>query len=243
MATVKEHYAGLLADVYSWMSGGFDSAVHRNADFFRNRQIMPWGSGSGVALDLGAGCGFQSIPLAEAGYQVIAVDQDEKLLDELREHLGDLSIVVIQDDLLHFDRHRKDNIEVVVCMTDTLLHLESEEKVVALFAKVFAALEPDGRFVITFRELIHELTELERFLPVRSDENMIFTCFLEYEPETVKVHDIVYEKTDEQWTFRKSFYRKLRLSGAWVRQQLVACGFRNVEAETERGCVTLVAVK
>ena len=38
---------------------------------------------SGRAVDLGAGCGFQSIPLARLGFAVTAIDIDRKLLDEL----------------------------------------------------------------------------------------------------------------------------------------------------------------
>ena len=53
-----------------------------------------------------------------------------------------------------------------------------------------AALERGGRFVITYRDLSREALELDRFIPVRSDDTTILTCFLEYEPETVKVHDL-----------------------------------------------------
>ena len=56
--------------------------------------------------------------------------------------------------------------------------------------------------LITFRDLSSELTELDRLIPVRSDENTIFTCFLEYELETVKVHDIVYNRNQGKWNPR-----------------------------------------
>ena len=239
--SVAEHYEKVLADVYSWMFGGFESGVQRNTEFFNVHNLKP--GGSGVAVDLGAGCGFQSIPLARAGFSVTAIDIDAKLLEELKTHCGDLPVTVVRDDLMNFDVHLKDNAELIVCMTDTLLHLDSKEKVDALFTKVFTALETGGKFIITFRDLTHELTDMDRFLPVRSDEDIIFTCFLEYEPETVKVHDIVYKKTDGKWDLFKSWYRKLRLSKEWVDTQLAKCGYNDLNSTVENGLVTIIARK
>ena len=101
MATVREHYDQVLSDVYSWMHGGFEAAIERNIEFINKHQLVP--RGSGVAVDLGAGCGFQSIPLAQAGYFVVAIDMDAKLLSELTSHCGELPITSIQDDLINFD--------------------------------------------------------------------------------------------------------------------------------------------
>ena len=118
----------------------------------------------------------------------------------------------MRGNLLDFERHLLGPIELAVCMVDTLVHLESKADVVDLFAKVHRALERGGRFVISYRDLSREALELDRFIPVRSDETTILTCFLEYEPETVKVHDLLYRKVDGQWAYAKSFYRKLRLA-------------------------------
>jgi hypothetical protein len=126
-------------------------------------------------------------------------------------------------------------------MTDTILHLGSQDLVSSLFRKVFSSLEKNGKFIITFRDLSAELLELERFIPVKSDEQTIFTCFLEYEPNTVKVHDLVYQKDNNVWKLNKNFYRKLRLSQQLVNQQLVDIGFINVESNLEGGLVTVVA--
>ena len=241
MATVAEHYDKVLSDVYSWMFGGFETGLQRNAEFMIKHGLTP--EGSGRAIDLGSGCGFQSIPLAKAGYSVTAIDIDAKLLNELRHHSGKLQITAIRDDVINLDRHTTKGAELVVCMTDTIVHLESKDKVISLFSKVFEALEPGGKFVLTFRDLTYELTELDRFLPVKSDENIIFTCFLEYETETVKVHDIVYKKTPGEWKLFKSFYRKLRLSQNWVDARLSDTGFTRIDSKVEQGFITVIAVK
>lgn len=241
MATVKQHYAEVLAEVYSWMSSGFDRALGKNFEFFQQYNISQ--KGSGIAIDLGAGCGFQSIPLARLGFAVTAIDLDEKLLDELQKNSGELAIATIQDDLINFEQYIDNEVELIICMTDTLLHLESKEKVSSLFQKVFTSLEDEGRFIITFRDLSQELLELDRFIPLKSDEQTILTCFLEYEPDTVKVHDLVYQKVNDSWKLNKSFYRKLRLSPQWIDRQLKNEGFSEIESEANNGLVTIIATK
>lgn len=241
MATVKKHYDEVLSDVYSWMFGGFENGIQSNIEFINKHQLSP--KGSSIAIDLGAGCGFQSIPLAKVGYSVKSIDLDSKLLNELKNNSENLPITCIQDDLINFDGYITDGVELVVCMTDTITHLESKDKAILLFSKVLSSLEADGKFIVTFRDLTFELTDTERFLPIKSDENIIFTCFLEYEPETVKVHDIVYKKSESEWKLFKSFYRKLRLSEKWATTQLSECGFKKIKSNSENGFITIVASK
>ncbi|MBW4533316.1 MAG: class I SAM-dependent methyltransferase [Pleurocapsa minor HA4230-MV1] len=124
MPTVKQHYANVLADVYAWMLGGFDFALNKHTEFFRLNNISP--QASGIAIDLGAGCGFQSIPLANLGFSVTAIDLDQKLLNELKANASNLNITTIQDDLINFEQYVDNQAELIVCMTDTLLHLESK---------------------------------------------------------------------------------------------------------------------
>jgi Methyltransferase domain len=241
MATVQEHYDRLLADVYSWMYGGWDAALARYTEFFESRDIVP--RKSARAVDLGAGCGFQAIPLARLGFSVTAIDSDRKLLAELQAHAGGEHIDTICGDLVEFRRHVQQPAELVVCMVDTLLHLASQEVVARLFDDVCAALEPDGTFIATFRDFSVAAEELDRFISVRSDRQTIFTCFLEFEPDTVKVHDLVYRCVDGEWKFAKSYYRKLRLSTAWAVSTLRAAGFRKVDTGLDRGLVVVTATK
>jgi SAM-dependent methyltransferase len=241
MPTVAEHYTRLLADVYSWMYGGWDAALARYTAFFQAHGIEPHGGKR--AIDLGAGCGFQAIPLARRGFSVIAIDLDCKLLAELEQHKGGEEIETVCADILDFRRHAPKTAELVVCMVDTLLHLDSQAAVARLLSNVFAVLEPDGTFIATFRDFTVETKELDRFIPVRSDDNTIFTCFLEFEPDTVKVHDLVHRRVDGRWDFAKSYYRKLRLPTAWVVNTLREAGFAHVETGLDRGLVVVTAKK
>jgi hypothetical protein len=50
-----------------------------------------------------------------------------------------------------------------------------------------------------------------RFLPVRSDDSKIHTCFLEYFDEHVQVYDLLHVKENQQWVQKISSYPKLIL--------------------------------
>lgn len=239
MATVTEHYDNLLADYYSWMFGDFNAKVATNREFFNALGIIP--QGSGVAVDLGAGSGFQSLALAQLGFRVLAVDLSRKLLDELQSHSGALPVTAIHDDLLNFPSHCQGKVELCVCMGDTLPHLATLAQVAELFGKIYRALEGGGKFVLTFRDMTLELKGLERFIPVRSDANTIFTCFLEYEPEHVRVHDLVYTRNQDKWELRKGSYLKLRIPLPWVTERLKEAGFSVGMCENKNGMITTIA--
>ena len=241
MATVSDHYENLLANYYSWISGGTRAKTDENEKFFADHDIRPLRSG--LAFDLGAGCGFQSIALAHLGFAVVAIDLSSKLLAQLKAATAQFQIETVCDDLLNFTDYDRGNIELVVCMGDTLTHLDSLQKVKVLFDKVYSALEADGRLILSFRNLTVELTELERFIPVQSNDQTIFTCFLEYEEDTVKVHDIIYEKKNEQWVMKKSFFKKLRISPDWTRNYLQSIGFKIEFDNEENGMRFIIARK
>jgi 2-polyprenyl-3-methyl-5-hydroxy-6-metoxy-1,4-benzoquinol methylase len=240
MANVSEHYEVLLATYYSWMSGGARAKMDENKKFFVDHGIRPLRSG--LAFDLGAGCGFQSIPLAHLGFEVVAIDLSSKLLAELKATAAQQKIEAICDDLLNFTDYDRGNIELIVCMGDTLTHLESLQKVQVLFDKVYSALEADGHLILSFRNLTVELTELDRFIPVQSNDQTIFTCFLEYEKNTVTVHDIIYEKKVDQWVMKKSFFKKLRISPDWIRNYLQAIGF-TIEFDKEENQMNVIIAR
>jgi SAM-dependent methyltransferase len=241
MSDIREHYESLLADHYSWLFGGFEMKAAENEIFFAAYEITPHGNRR--AIDLGSGSGFQSIALARMGFEVIAIDLSPKLLAELNRRRDGLSITTVEDDLLNFTDHLQGKAELCVCMGDTLTHLDSRETVEKLCRQVFAALEANGRFVLTFRDLTPALDGLDRFIPVKSDEDKIFTCFLEYESEHVKVHDLVYEKAESGWNLKKSFYRKCRIALASIKEIMTVIGFRLDVSTLDKGVITIIATK
>jgi SAM-dependent methyltransferase len=239
MAGVKEHYDNLLGSYYSWICGGSELNFEENRKFFQSHGIRP--ALSGTAVDLGAGSGFQSIPLSQAGFKVIALDGCHGLLMEIKSHPQGSSIATIEDHLLNFAEHVSGKIELIVCMGDTITHLQALEEVQILLEAAFRTLEHKGRLILGFRDLTPELKDLDRFIPVQSDPGKIFTCFLEYEKIHVKVHDIIYEKAGNRWVMKKSWFRKLRISPQWMRDSLRKAGFAIENQDITNGMITIFA--
>jgi len=241
MVGVCEHYENHLARYYAWISGGVDEKIEENRKFFVDHDIQP--IRSGLAFDLGAGCGFQSVPLAQLGFRVVALDLSHKMLAQLRKTAKNLPIETICDDLSNFTNYKSGNIELMVCMGDTLTHLDAFKKVQALLDTVFSSLETGGCLILSFRNLTQKLVELDRFIPVKSNETTIFTCFLEFEKDSVKVHDIIYEKINAQWVLKKSVFQKLRISPDWTQKYLQKIGFTIEFYDEQNGLIFIIARK
>jgi hypothetical protein len=103
-------------------------------------------------------------------------------------------------------------------------------------------LAPSGLFVLTFRDMTVALNGTDRFISVRSDADRIMTCFLEYEAETVVVHDLIHIRQGADWALHKSSYRKLRLNPDWVAAALEKRGF-SILSNGPSGRMVLIAAR
>ena len=219
MERVKEHYERLLAKNYTWMFGKpFDEKVAEQKAILQEA-LGGLSFRNGSAIDLGCGPGFQSIALAQMGFSpILAIDSSTSLLNELRSHAEGLPIQAVENDILHLEQLvSARSAHVVVCMGDTVTHLEDRAAVLDLIRAVSTTLASGAVFVITYRDLSEPLYAADRFIPVQSDDQRIMTCFLEFDqPETVMVHDLVHTRGAAGWQFEKSCYRKLRLPIDWL---------------------------
>ena len=241
MATVREHYDALLAKHYSRMFGDFEAKVAEQRALLERLGVTVQPS-SGLAVDLGCGSGFQSIALARLGFRVLAVDFCQRLLDELTDRTPGLAIKAIAGDIRNVAQLVPAGVALVVCMGDTLAHLEREADLDRVFQDVAGRLVAGGRLVLSFRDLSGTLRDLDRAIPLGAWDDLVMTCFLDYEASTVKVHDLVWVREPEGWRFRKGVYRKLRLAPARVTARLRAAGFAVERHDAPGGMVALVGV-
>ena len=234
--SVKAHYDDLLAPVYLWMSGGLENALISGAE-----DVSEVSDRAGLAVDLGAGFGMHSIPLARSGYHVFAIDSSIHLIEQLRSFAKGLSVNAIVGDLLNFRDYIDRPADLILCMGDTLTHLPGLGALEMLSTTVASSLAPNGRFLATFRDYTRLPTAEKRFIPVRSDADRIHTCFLEHQGDTVRVHDILHQKEANNWSMRVSSYSKLRLAPEAVAERFSKAGL-NVSVSTgNRGMVKLIA--
>jgi SAM-dependent methyltransferase len=241
MATSETHYRKHLGPVYSWMLGDLDAAFARGA---REIDDLPLPASRGAALDLGAGLGLHALPLAKRGFEVVAIDNCQVLLDELRSRARGLAIAIHLADLLDFRSFLAKQPQVIVCMGDTLTHLAAVSTVESLLEAAASSLAPGGVFAATFRDYAtSELKGEQRFILVRGDDTRILTCILEYQDHQVVVQDLLHEKQHGCWHQAVSSYTKLRLAPEWVVSKLSEQGLEVKCDATASGMVRIVATK
>jgi SAM-dependent methyltransferase len=243
MSDVAKHYENLLARHYSWMVGtAFDAKVAEQQALLEELGVK----GEGLALDLGCGPGYQAVGLARLGFSPVrAVDGSEALLNELAGNAKDLPIERVHGDIRNLKKFTApESVSTIVCMGDTLTHLESLDDVSQLLADAHAALKPGGILALTFRDLSIERSGLDRFLPIRADADRIMTCVLEFETDHVVINDLIYVREGGGWSLHKSSFRKIRLGVEDVVADLRLLGFNvRVNRTLASGMQAIAAVK
>jgi 2-polyprenyl-3-methyl-5-hydroxy-6-metoxy-1,4-benzoquinol methylase len=242
MQTVAAHYKTHLGPIYAWMLGDIQAALARSAAEIDGLHLPA--ANHGIAVDLGAGLGLHTLPLARRGFRVTAIDSCQVLLDELQSCCGTLAVTAVNADLVEFRTFVTEQPRVVLCMGDTLTHLPTLGSVESLLKSVAAGLARGGVFAATFRDYATKALQGDkRFILVRADADRILTCFLEYAEHEVMVHDVLNERENGQWHQAVSSYPKLRLAPEWVESKLVALGLAVRRDLTLSGMARIVATK
>jgi len=242
----KKHYDNHLSEHYSELFGGYWNNIDRNLRLFNESDIKP--VSNSIALDLGCGNGFQSIPLSIIGFEVFSVDSDGKLLDEFKHKLYETNslgnklkseIHLISDDI--FDYLDKAEIfpELVVCMGDTVSHFESENRVLKMIEKSHDILKPGGKLVLSFRDYTDDIEDKERFIFLGGGKEIFFECFVEKEENgtRLKTYDIFHKWDEkcERWVSSISHYYKTILNSESIDTFAVNLGMEIDKSEKNRG--------
>jgi SAM-dependent methyltransferase len=238
--TIKEHYDNHLAFFYSWMVGDFEKVSNEELKFFETNGTIPIQNKK--AVDFGAGHGVHSVALAKLGFKVSAVDFNSQLLGELKKNKKELEIDVIEADISKFSETIQD-VELCLCMGDTIAHFESKEKLQKFFENIFRSLLTKGKFIISFRDYSSPLEGANRFIPVKSDDNRILTCFLEYYDTYIHVNDILHEKVEGRWKQTVSYYKKIRLNKLMIEEILIRLGYKLIAESVKRGMIYMILEK
>lgn len=103
---------------------------------------------SGILLDLACGTARLSMPLAKAGFDVIAVDESEDMLSCAKvklEQSGVQGVMLLNQSMQELELFG--TIDAAVCMLDSLNHLDDFHQVKQAIEKVSLFMNPDGIFI------------------------------------------------------------------------------------------------
>ncbi|HEU5076272.1 MAG TPA: class I SAM-dependent methyltransferase, partial [Polyangiaceae bacterium] len=234
------HYDELLGGVYAWSVTSSGEPFERGKRWLEAHGLM----NATHYLDLGAGFGAHVLPLLAAGKQVTAVDFNAELLGQLAEAAGEAPGLRLEraELIAYLEANSTDRWDVILCLGDTLTHLESTSAVRQLLASAARHLKPEGRLALSYRDSSAFSAEgVARFIPVARDRARVMYCLLEPIDATyLRVTDIVTEVTDDGLQTRLGEYLKLRLARATLIDWALGAGLGLESEDVEQGMTSLV---
>ncbi len=111
-------------------------------------RLRAHGVADGIVVDLGCGTGDLTLMLAQAGYDMIGVDQSEEMLAVLREKAAELGVeglLLLRQDLLELDLYG--TIRAAVSTFDTFNHIGPLPRLEQAIARAALFMEKDGVFI------------------------------------------------------------------------------------------------
>ena len=99
-------------------------------------------------LELGCGTGKLTIPIAEAGFQIVGIDLSEGMLEHANKKVSNLNIPVqfLSGNMSDFSLSQE--FRTIIFPSNNLAHLMNYREAEACFTKVHNHLKDDGAFII-----------------------------------------------------------------------------------------------
>lgn len=101
-------------------------------------------------LDIACGTGGYSLSLSKEGYDMTAVDLDDRMIEELKLKALDLklSITSIKGDMLTIGSSLSTEYDLAFCIGNSLVHLDGRDEIQSFFNQAKHLLGDGGRFII-----------------------------------------------------------------------------------------------
>lgn len=203
-------------------------AVYYDKIFPRNPkviQFMDRAFKQGHILDIACGTGEYSVSLAHLNYQVTGLDLSEQMIQYAQTKAINEKVKVnfrVQNML---DLTEQSQFEGIICIGNSLVHLDSEIEVKQALSGMYRALKPHGTVII---QVINYDLILEKKLPGLSTvTNHEYSFYRNYEFDGSKIHfktrltDGLRVFVDETLLFPLKYQSLLDL--------LTAAGFRDIK--------------
>ena len=158
----------------------------------------------GLVLDLGCGTGTLTQMLSQEGYDMIGVDNSERMLSmamEKRDISGEQILYLLQD-MREFELYG--TVGAVISVCDSLNYLLEEKDLIQTFGLVNNYLDPKGIFIFDFntvykyKEIIGDATIAEN----REECSFIWENYY-HEEEEINEYELTIFVKEEEGLFRK----------------------------------------
>lgn len=233
----REHYADAALYDYEYRRRRADVTFYRQLATKRLAS-RPWG---GRILELGAGSGRVTVPLARDGHEVVAIDQSKPMLAKLRARVENLPasasarIIAVDGDLCTFKVPGK--FPLVIAAFNVLEHLYTRGEFHACLQRVAEHLEPGGAFAFDVQMpdlawLVRDPAKRwakTRFTDPTTGRAMFYSTNHDYDPVSqVVVIRLYYEPVDGKGPSRIVKLTQRKFFPAELEALVAHAGFRVV---------------
>ena len=196
-----------------------DNVDYEDWASYLTESLKEYGISDGLVLELGCGTGTMTELLADAGYDMIGVDNAEEMLAEAmekREESGHDILYLLQD-MEEFELYG--TVRAVISVCDSLNYITEEEDLLHVFSLVNNYLDPKGIFIFDmntvykYREMLGNTTIAEN----REEGSFIWENYFDQE-EGINEYDLTLFIREEDGRFRK--YEETHFQRAYEQKEV-----------------------
>lgn len=200
-----------------------------------NTLIKTHGNGGKLLVDLGCGSGQMSIRMADAGYEVIGIDNSDGMLVQARDKRYHEQVLYINQDMRALDLYG--SMDAIIAICDSLNYMIDEADLKLVMERVFYFLNPGGVFIF-------DLNTAYKFMTVIGDETFVYdeseyTCIWHNyfdRGESVHEYDLTFFiKDDDAYLRYDEIHLERAYDPSWVKGLLERVGFEVVSVEGDLG--------
>lgn len=181
-------------------------------------------------LDLAAGTGDYSIALGKLGYDVTAADLDEEMVEKIKgkSQLDKINIKSIKLDMKDIDKLDRNYFNLIFCIGNSLVHLQSINEIHKVIKKIYNALDVRGTVIIQIinYDRIFKYNVKELPLINRKKEGVEFVRKYELKDEKVLFKTKLIVNNSKSYDNCIELYP---LTTSQLVDVLKDCGFKNIE--------------
>lgn len=213
---------------FAWFYDEFNGEADYDALYrYVLGQLQSHGVQKGILADLGCGTGDLTLMLAQAGYDMIGVDQSEEMLAVLREKADELGIaeglLLLHQDILQLDLYG--TIRAAVSTFDTFNHIGPAPRFCKAVERAGFFMEQGGVFIFDLNTPYKHREVLGGRSFTLEAPDAVCHWQNQYDPAAGRVDislDILDTETGERWAER---FPEYSYTLGQVREALTGAGF------------------
>jgi ubiquinone/menaquinone biosynthesis C-methylase UbiE len=150
---------------------------------------------TGTALDAGCGTGIHSIILGKLGVDVIGLDSSSDMIERARVNAlrEGIELQFVQEYFEAMPLEWSGRFDTVFCLANSLVGVETGERLSLAFRSFQRVLKPGGRLIIQLLNFIHFRRTNTRIIKVTTEQNFTFVRFFDFEKEVTRLNVLTIE--------------------------------------------------